>query len=284
MESLLQGYELEASQLLGNMMRYTQQGDRRGSSSSLYQDADAETLESDLSTILALISRIAILLDTLEVERSTELDAESIETHRLRLQELRTKYQSIKGLFLTTLRARRSEEAKRRPRRDSGEAVDDADSPGGDGNDAQQQNAQPSSSSSSSESNAPRQRQLHLDKQQPTETSLFPANRPMVAKASAAATAAALRRTRAQMEAELARISSVGGLLQADATSLGKTKDEHQLYSADVSEAKQRAKAYKERQAWDRRYMLAAFALLAMSAGYIIARRLLWTFLRVRLP
>ena len=102
-------------------------------------------------------------------------------------------------------------------------------------------------------------------------------------RVSSAAATLSMRRTRALMESEVDRIASVNGLLAADAASLARTAAEQAAFAGDATEARERVRKYKAREASDRRAMLAAFALLCASAAYIVARRLLGIF-GVRLP
>lgn len=86
------------------------------------------------------------------------------------------------------------------------------------------------------------------------------------------------------MEAELRRLDAAHGLLAADAATMGRTQEEHAGYAGEVAEAKDEARRYAERARRDRWAMLAAFAVFLATAGYLAARRVLWAFMRVRLP
>jgi hypothetical protein len=92
----------------------------------------------------------------------------------------------------------------------------------------------------------------------------------------------ALQRTAAYLAADAALLGAA--LLLAYLNMLVAMAYDFGLLSSLVAgEAAAHARAYAQRQARDRRAMLAAFALLAVTAAFVVAKRVLWTFLGVRL-
>ena len=104
-----------------------------------------------------------------------------------------------------------------------------------------------------------------------------------VERAAESTAIASLRRTRAMLLSEVDRVAGVNGLLASDAASLERTAAEQAGLGGDAAEARERVLLFKSREATDRRAMLAAFAVLAVSAAYIVARRVCALF-GIRLP
>lgn len=72
-------------------------------------------------------------------------------------------------------------------------------------------------------------------------------------------------------------MDSVAALLAADAATLASTLQEHAALSGDAEEALARVTAVKVAERRDSIIILAAFALLAVTASYIVMRRVLYT-------
>jgi hypothetical protein len=94
----------------------------------------------------------------------------------------------------------------------------------------------------------------------------------------------ALRRTRSLLSQELARVASVGDLLERDAAALRQTRDGLSDYEEGAREGARRASEIRWKEMWDRWSVRAVFLLLCLSVAYIAARRLLWTSIGYRLP
>ena len=113
--------------------------------------------------------------------------------------------------------------------------------------------------------------------------SIAPRRSPLEHATMASATSM-LRRTRTAMQEELRRIGSVTSGLQRDSETLASAAEQQSAYAGDAAEAQSRVRAYKQKQARERWIVLAAFAVLVVTASYVSARRILWTFTGLRLP
>lgn len=288
MEAAIQAAEVEASRHLARVLMHGfDDGGPAHPAAVAAAVAGAAAIEADLAGALAATSRAALLLDGALLEAGGDggsggLDEESLRVHSLQLRQLRLRTARASAGFRAFLR--REGLAARRPTAAPVAGGRGAGGTAADASAAAAANGAGANLASSSLMAADPTPAAAAARRRSSRPPAPPQSVPMLARASTAATAAALKRTRLSMEAELERLAGVGGLLDADAASLARTGDEHAAYGADVTEARQRAKAYVERARRDRRAMCAAAALLLVSAAYIVARRLAWTLLGRRLP
>lgn len=296
MEEELQRHEVTAARCLGRLLAHRLEGVLPGDPAAARVAAAAPELAADLRCALASITRVALLLEDAHcggggtAAGDGGLDDEGAALHALQLERLRAQYARV-ALEFEAFQRRMAAEAhadpparRRAPREEPGEETSASGAKGG----AASPPTGDLSDTAAAGGGAGPGRRSWAAAAAPggggSGAAAATGRRPQLARTSAAATAAALRRTRAAMQAELERIGAVSGVLDQDAASLERTGQEHEGYAGDVAEGKARARAYAQQAAADRRAVLAAFALLALSAGYIVARRVLWTFLGVRLP
>jgi len=276
-ESSMQAQEVAASRCLGRLLAYRFEAVHPDDHAAVDRVlASRSVIEADFTSLLEALARAAVLLDGAELRE--EADVESLEMHRVQLGELRTRRVRVEQAYHSLLCTVREEHALREG--DGGAGL--VRHAGVDGREEVEQEAVAGSREGAARPLAGSREGIALRRvQQPRAPPPAPAS---LARTSAAATAAALRRTRAAMESELARLGELAGVLDADGRRLGQAAGEHVSYAGDVADARSRARDIAQRQRSDRRAMLLALALLACCAAYIAARRLLWTFLGVRLP
>lgn len=262
-ERELQSREVAVAGCLGRLLQHRFESVLPGDPAVARIAAADGEIAANMRSALAQMARIALLLETEEIDgTSSRIERKAIYSHRVQLGQLRKQYAHIVNALSAYKRRLTSRTVPRRIE----PGPEDGDAPSSEPSVEMDSYPKALRSASTKSNGKPLQRKS------------------MLARSSAASTAAALRRSRAQMQQELERIGAVTGLLQQDVSSIDRTAIEHEGYAGEVAEAKARAKAYSQQQSRDRLAMLAAFLLLAFSAGYIIARRVLWTFVGIRLP
>lgn len=195
--------------------------------------------------------------------------AEAIALHRQQYQEWTAKYRRLAAEARATAQAEtnsRASDEQEEPERDSADAV-------------------------SNQVDGVRQRRATV---QATRAALFQGRGSAggagagaglaMQHAVAAGNTLAMRQARDTLAAEVERLSAVSDLVSRDGALLRRSYSDQSAYGGEVVESRHRVKQYKNKEAVDRAYIATAFWMFAVVAACIVLKRLLWTFLGVRLP
>jgi hypothetical protein len=93
----------------------------------------------------------------------------------------------------------------------------------------------------------------------------------------------ALRNARDTLAAEVERLGAVSELVSRDGALLRRSYRDQSDYSGEVVESRHRVKQYRQKEASDRAAVRNALYLFLVVAAYIVLKRILWTFLGIRL-
>jgi hypothetical protein len=300
-EPQLQQLEVAASRCLARLLQLRLESVLPGDALARRVEALAPAIEADLAGAAAATGRLALLLDSADLEgppagaaggggarAAAAAAAAARGQHRAQLAELRGRHARLAAAYRAfQLRMQRAAAAHAAAAAAVAAAAAEADG----GAAEQPRAARPrGGGDAAAEAGLGEHAAPPVAGAPPAARRRPPpppsaGQRPAAAAAAsaAAATAASLRRTRAAMAEELSRIAAVSGALTGDGDALARAGAQHALYADGAGEAAARTRAYAQRQAADRRAMLAALALLAVSAAVLVARRVLWAFAGVRL-